>query len=58
MYKHHKGELLKFIPCMEMSLDSYLKESNRNVKKRLKDEKMEFNEKLYYINYSPKNPLF
>ena len=40
-----------------MSSDSYVKEAIGNVKKRMKQEKMEFKKKFYDINYSPNNPL-
>ena len=41
----------------KMSSDLYVKEDIKNVKIRMKYEKMEFNKKLYDINYSLKNPF-
>ena len=38
-------------PTQKMVLDSYVKEDNKNVKKRMKDEKMEFNKNISDINY-------
>ena len=35
----------------------YVKEAINNVKKRLKEDGMEYNKKLYDVNYSPKNPF-
>ena len=40
-----------------MSSDSYVKEAIKNVKKRLKDDSLEFNKKLSDKNYSPKQPF-
>ena len=40
-----------------MSSDLYVKEDIKNVKIRMKYEKMEFNKKLYDINYLLKNPF-
>ena len=37
------------------SSDFYVKESIKNVKKRLKKYGLEYNKKLYDIRYSPKN---
>ena len=41
-----------------ISSDSYVKEYIRNIKKRMKDEKIKFNKKLSEIKYSPKNPFY
>ena len=41
----------------KMSSDLYVKEDIKNVKIRMKYEKMEFNKKLYDINYLLKNPF-
>ena len=41
--------------ALTMSSDYYAKEDIGNVKKHMKDEKMDFNEKLSDINYSPNN---
>ena len=38
-----------------MTFYPHVKEAIRNLKKRIKDKKMEFNKKLSDINYSPKN---
>ena len=43
---------------MENILYSYVKEAITNVKKHMKDEKMEFNKWISNINYSPKNTFY
>ena len=40
-----------------MSSDLYVKESIKNVKKRPKEDGLEYNKKLYDVNYSPNNPF-
>ena len=40
-----------------MISDSYVKEAINNVKKRLKEDGLEYNKKLYEVNYSPNNPF-
>ena len=43
---------------MENILYSYVKEAITNVKKHMKDKKMEFNKWISNINYSPKNKFY
>ena len=40
-----------------MSSDSYVKEVINNVKKRLKEDGLEYNKKLSDVNYFLKNPI-
>ena len=41
-----------------MSYDSYVKETIKNVNKRLKEDGMEYNKKLSEVRYLPKNPFY
>ena len=43
---------------MENILYSYVKEAITNVKKHMKDKKIEFNKWISNINYSPKNTFY
>ena len=40
-----------------MRSDSYIKEAIDNMKKRLKEDGMEYNRNISDVNYFPKNPL-
>ena len=58
MFRHWKGRLWQWGLCMENILYSYVKEDITNVKKHMKDKKMEFNKWISNINYSPKNKFY
>ena len=58
MFRNWKGRLWQWELCMENILYSYVKEAITNVKKHMKDKKMEFNKWIYNINYSPKNKFY
>ena len=40
-----------------MSSVSYVKEATNNVKKRLKEDGLEYKKKLFDVNYFPGNPF-